>query len=94
MFSHKFEIEDKPKLRKVRELENIKSMMVCESDQDILKQYPNAEIVYILHEKFVINNPSDEAQREAGKEQIMNALHNVTWITYRSLLEKPLLTSN
>jgi hypothetical protein len=56
-----------------------------------LKQYPNAEIVYILHQKFVINDPTDEAKRQAGKEQIMMALNSITWITYRSLLERPLL---
>jgi hypothetical protein len=61
MFSHKFEIGDNPKIRKARELEAIKGFMISESDQDILKQYPNAEIVYILHQKFVINDPSDEA---------------------------------
>jgi hypothetical protein len=32
MFSHKFEMEENPKTRKVRELEAIKSMMVNESD--------------------------------------------------------------
>jgi hypothetical protein len=64
-----------------------------ELDLEILKQHPNAEIVYILHEKFIINDPSNENERQEGKEKIMKALHNITWITYRSFLERPLLNS-
>jgi hypothetical protein len=54
---------------------------------DRIERNPNAQIVYLLHKKIVVNDRTDSQERNKAKGQLDELFRSVTWITYRSHLD-------
>ena len=52
------------------------------------------QIIYLLHKKFVINSDKlSPAERNLINSKLKEDFESITWLTYRSELEYPILNS-
>ena len=63
------------------------------TNDEIYFKHPNAQIIYILHEKFIVLDRTNKKDRKLIWEKLNTAFRSITWLTYRSDFAKPLLNT-
>lgn len=63
-------------------------------DLKLFQKYPNAQIIYIMHEKFIVIDRTNKKDRKLIWEKLINSFHTINWFTYRNEIEKPLIGSH